>query len=79
MPEREDLSPLVITIPSFPVRSKRENAAGRGKKRPRTHFFQGGQVCWSSFAADKAENGLFQGRSIRGKEKNAPGDVLRMR
>ena len=50
MPERRISPPLVVTIPCFQARSKRENAAGHGKKRLNTHFFQDGQICWSSFA-----------------------------
>lgn len=51
MPEKRIAPPLVVTISCAPARRKRENASKRGKNRPLTHFFRGGQICWSSFAA----------------------------
>ena len=56
MPERRIAPPLEITIPCVSAQRKRENTVKRGKNRPRTHFFRGGQICWSNFtAADGAK------------------------
>ena len=70
MPEKWIAPPLVVTIPCVPARRKRENAAGRKKKRLLTHFSRGGQVCWSSFVSL---------RPSAAKRKTAPGNGLRMR
>jgi len=61
MPEKRITPPLVVTISCVPARRKRGNAVKRGKNRLDTHFFRGGQICWSSFVSL---------RPIRGKKKN---------
>ncbi len=52
MPVSRIAPPHTVTIPCVRARSKRENAAGSRKNGFPAHFFQGGQVCCTSFASD---------------------------
>ena len=72
MPEKRIAPLLNHTISSVWERSKPENATGQRKKRSRTLFFQGGQICWSSFASVDVRKNVFAG-SIRRERKTAPG------
>ena len=80
MPEKGIAPPLAVTIPCVHARSKRGKAAGQKKNRRGKHFFQGGQVCCTSFAADDGRDRRFHaaGASAQ-KKKTAPGNGLRMR
>ena len=80
----ERIAPLFpVTIPRTGAACKRKTLPGRRKNNLGRLFFEGGQVCWSSFTDGKRDNslrdadGMREARVFRGgkraDEKTAPG------
>ena len=86
----ERIAPLFpVTIPRTGAACKRKTLPGRRKNNLGRLFFEGGQVCWSSFTDGKRDNslrdadGMREARVFRGgkraDEKAAPRGWPRMR